>query len=211
MAKKHYLKLEYSIFLLVLLAVFMLFLPVSFENSRQATFISKWNEKFNRVEYMFLVIKTHITMDIISSMNKAKTPEEREKILIALMRPYLRIDTEKRPKNYKPRYVDGTRVIKGQEFYFDDFYYAENKTVVGIKDVKSQSSDDVLFLMLFDINGGRLPNRWGKDIYGVAILEGGKVEPLGFNLEMKELKENCDQIGVGCSYYYKIGGGFNED
>ena len=53
MTKKHYWKLEYSIALFVFLGVLLLIMPFSIENTRQAGFISKWNEKFNRIEYMF--------------------------------------------------------------------------------------------------------------------------------------------------------------
>ncbi len=210
MAKKRYLKLEYSIFLFVLSGILLLVMPVSFENTRQAGFISKWNEKFNRVEYMFSVINAHVTDDIIRSMNKAKTHEEREAILLALVKPYLRINTDNRPKHYRPKYINGSRVYKGQTYFFDDFYFAENKSIVGIKDIKSEKADDALFIMMFDINGILPPNRWGKDIYGVSIFDGGKIEPFGFDLDMKELKKDCFETGISCSYYYKIGGGFEE-
>lgn len=210
MAKKRYLKLEYSIFLFVLLGILLLLMPVSFENTRQAGFISKWNEKFNRVEYMFSVIKAHVTDDILKSMNKAKTHEEREAILLALVKPYLRINTDSRPKHYRPKYINGSRVYKGQTYFFDDFYFAENNSIVGIKDIKSEKADDALFIMMFDINGILPPNRWGKDIYGVSIYDGGRIEPFGFDLDMKELKKDCFETGISCSYYYKIGGGFDE-
>ena len=97
MAVKHCWKLEYSIALFVMLGVILLIMPVSIENTRQANFISKWNEKFNRVEYMFSVINAHVTDDMIKSMNKAATSQEREKILLALVKPYLRINTGNYP------------------------------------------------------------------------------------------------------------------
>ena len=208
--KRHYLKLEYSIVLFVILGLLLLVMPFSVENTRQAGFISKWNEKYNRVEYMFSVINAHITDDMIKSMNKAETPQKRESLLLMLIKPYLRINTEYRPKHYKPRYINGSRVYKGQSYYFDDFYFAENKTIVGIKDVKTETEDDAFFIMLFDINGILPPNRWGKDIYGVSIFDGGKIEPFGYDMEMKELKKDCMETGISCSYYYKIGGGFEE-
>lgn len=208
--KRHYLKLEYSIVLFVILGLLLLVMPFSVENTRQAGFISKWNEKYNRVEYMFSVIKAHITDDMLKSMNKAETPQERESILLMLVKPYLRINTEARPRHYKPRYINGSKVYKGQTYYFDDFYFAENKTIVGIKDIKTETQDDAMFLMLFDINGILPPNRWGKDIYGVSIFDEGRIEPFGFNMDMKELKKDCFETGISCSYYYKIGGGFEE-
>lgn len=211
MAKKHYLKLEYSVVLFILLGILLLVMPFSLKNTRQARFISKWNEKFNRVEYMFSVINAHITDDIIRSINKAKSPDEREAILLALVKPYLRVNTEIHPKHYKPKYINGSKVYKGQTYFFDDFYFAENKSIVGIKDIKSKNKEDALFLMMFDINGILPPNRWGKDIYGVNIYENGKIEPFGFDMDMRELKQDCQKTGISCSYYYKIGGGFEEN
>lgn len=210
MAKKRYLKLEHSIFLFVLLGILLLVMPTSFENTRQAGFISKWNEKFNRVEYMFSVINAHVTDDILRSMNKAKTPQERESLLLALVKPYLRIDTNNRPKRYKPKYINGSKVYKGQTYFFDDFYFAENNTIVGIKDIKTETADDALFIMMFDVNGILPPNRWGKDIYGINIYDDRSIKPFGFDLDMKALKKDCFETGVSCSYYYKIGGGFEE-
>ncbi len=213
MARKRYWKLEYSVALFVMLGVLLLIMPVSFESSRQANFISKWNEKYNRLEYMYSVINAHITDDIIKSFDKAKDAQERENLLLALVKPYLRIDTYNTPsKHYHPKYINGTRIGKGQKFYFDDFYYAENNTVVGIKDIKSETSSDAMFIMMFDVNGVMPPNRWGKDIFGVSIFDGGVIKPFGADESMEYLKKDCSENGTGisCSYYYIIGGGFDE-
>lgn len=167
MSKKKYWKLEYSIALFVMLGVLLLMMPVSIGNSMQAGFISKWNEKYNRVEYMFKVINAHITDDILKSFNKAKTSEEREQLLLQLIKPYLRVNTEMDApkKHYRPRYMNGAKVYKGQTYYFDEFYFAENNTIVGIKDIKSDKSDDTLFMMMFDMNGILPPNPVGEKIF----------------------------------------------
>lgn len=213
MTKKYCLKLEYSVIIFVLLGIILLLVPVSFSNTRQAVFISKWNEKFNRIEYMFSVINAHITDDMLKSMKKAQTPQQREEIMLAIIKPYLRVNTEKLPpKRYKPRYMNGTKVFKGQKYYFDEFYFAENNTILGIKDIQTETVDDAFFIMMFDINGLLPPNRWGKDIFGVSIYDEGKIEPFGYNEELLTLKNDCSKsgTGIGCSYYYKIGGGFED-
>lgn len=213
MGRKHYWKLEYSIALFVMLGIILLIMPVSIESSRQANFISKWNEKINRVEYMFTVINAHITDDMIKGMKKAKTKEEREKLLLTIIKPYMRIDIDGVPvKHYHPRYMNGAKVYKGQTYYFNEFYFAENNTIVGIKDVLPKKADGISFIMMFDINGILPPNKWGRDIYGVNIYDEGKIEPFGFDKDMAELKKDCSNSGSGisCSYYYKIGGGFND-
>ena len=81
-----------------------------------------------------------------------------------------------------------------------------------ILELYHKKSDDAFFIMMFDINGLMPPNRWGKDIYGIKIFDGGKIKPFGEELSMDELRKDCSESGTGvsCSYYYKIGGGFDE-
>ena len=238
MVKKHYWKLEYSISLFVMLGVILLIMPFSIENTRQANFISKWNETYNRIEYMFSVINAHISDDMIKSFNKANTPDEREKLLLTIVKPYLRINTSNYPiRHYRPRYINGSRVYRGQRYFFDDFYFAENNTIVGIKDIKSDKADDVFFLMMFDINGLLPPNRWGKDnlkieciltpghtsggmcfLINDSLFSGDTLFQVGIGRtdfptgNMNDLKKDCSEAGTGisCSYYYKIGGGFDD-
>lgn len=212
MAKKRYLKIEYSVLILAIIGVVLFLLPLSAGNVRQANFISRWNEKYNRLEYMFSVINAHVTDDMILSMKRAQSPQEREQLLLTIIKPYLRIDTEKRPKHYKPRYFDGSKIWKGEQYFFEDFYFAENNTILGIKNINTEKPSDPFFIMMFDINGSLLPNRWGKDIFGVSIYDKARVEPFGYDKSMYELKEDCSNEGTGlyCSYYYKIGGGFDD-
>ncbi len=213
MAKNKFWQTEYSVTLLVLFAVILLFMPMSIRSKTQAMYISRWNERYNRLDYMFSVINTHISDDIIKSYNEAETSTQKEQILLALIKPYLRIDTEKSPpRHYKPRYMNNTKVYKGQTYYFEEFYFAEKNSIIGIKDVPRINPHDPIFLLMFDINGILPPNRWGKDIFGVNIYEGGKIEPFGSDLSMEKLVQDCslEGTGISCSYYYKIGGGFDE-
>lgn len=213
MVKKHYLKIEYSIFLFVLFGILLLISPFSFENSRQASYISKWNEKYNKIEYMFSVIRAHITDDIILSMKKAQTTHDREKLLIALVKPYLRVNTVNKPKGYRPKLMNGSKITKNSLYYFEDVYFAgKNSSIVGIKNIHTVKPEDPLFVMMVDVNGIIPPNRWGKDIFGIRIYENGKIKPFGEDLEMSAIKEDCSKTGTGgaCSYYYTIGGGFDD-
>ena len=45
MVRKKYWKLEYSVALFFMLGIILLMMPISIENTRQANFISKWNER----------------------------------------------------------------------------------------------------------------------------------------------------------------------
>ncbi len=66
--------------------------------------------------------------------------------------------------------------------------------------------------MMFDMNGIKGPNIWGKDIFGINIYIDGKITPLGYDWNLEELKQDCSEhgSGVSCSHYYRIGGDFNE-
>ncbi len=66
--------------------------------------------------------------------------------------------------------------------------------------------------MMFDMNGLKGPNMWGKDIYAINIFVDGKITPIGTGWELEDMKLDCSDKGTGvsCSYYYRIGGEFNE-
>jgi hypothetical protein len=192
----------------------LVFAPVNIVSTRQADFISKWNETYNKTNYMFQVIDAQISDDVLRSFNSA-TPQVRERMLVEIIKPYLRLNTQKNvPGWYKPKYMNKARVYNGQTVYFTDMFYVESKEIVGIKQLPhSGEKNDPIFIMMFDMNGFRGPNRWGKDIFGINVYSGGKIAPLGQDLMMHEHKTDCSDSGTGvfCSYYYIIGGGFIED
>lgn len=211
--KKHYPKPEYSITLFVATAFLLLLLPSSIENTRQANLISKWNEKINRIEYMFSVIEAHATDDMLKSFKKAQTTKDRERLLLIIIKPYMRINLEKAPsRHYKPKFLNGSNIPKDNKYYFEDLYYAENNSIVGIKNIYTKTDRDPLFIMMFDINGIMPPNKWGNDIFGVNIYDSGEIHPYGYDMDLQNLKYDCSKkgTGVGCSYYYTIGGDFDD-
>ena len=206
-------KIEYTLTLFAIFAIVVLLLPTTIQSARQASLISRWNEKYNRVNYMFSVLNTHANEDIIQNLKNTQNMDEKSKLMILLMQPYLRISSDNIPtKRYRPRYMNNSRIKKNHLFYFDNFYFAENNTIIGIKDLPQQSAEDPLFMLMFDMNGLIPPNRWGKDIFGVNIYSQGYIEPFGRQYDLSEVKFDCSEKGLGikCSYYYIIGGGFDE-
>ncbi len=206
-------KIEYTLTLFAIFAIFILLIPTTIQSTRQASLISKWNEKYNHVNYMFSVLDTHSNEDIIKSLKKAQTETEKSQLMILLMQPYLRISSNSRPpKRYRPKYMNGIKVKNGENYYFNDFYFAKDHTIVGIKDVEQSNPEDPMFMLMFDLNGLLLPNKWGKDIFGINIYSSGHIEPFGRQFDLAQLKTDCSSEGMGinCSYYYIIGGKFNE-
>lgn len=208
--KKHFWKLEYSITVFILLGIFMFFVPVRFENYFQARMVTKWNDRFDKISYMFSVINAQSNDEILKSFAEADSSEKREKLLFQLIKPYMRLaQIEKKPRRYKPKFLDDRRVSKKDFFYFNDLYYMGNQ-IVGVKDIANNDQNFAWFMLMFDINGLLPPNTWGRDIYGVYIYDEGKVVPFGYDKDMDELKIDCSEEGTGlsCSYYYRIGGGW---
>ena len=207
MKLKRFWKAEYSITLIVLFAFILLCVPVSIQSTMQAKFIRRWNDCYNRISYMIDAISKQEKSDILKSFKRAHNQEEREHIIINLVRPYFRLNEEKFPKHYHPKYMNKEKVKPSDYYYFDEIYYTQNKIIVGIKDVDKK--DDPMCMMMFDINGIIPPNTWGKDIFGAKIYE-DRVEPFCKSDNLDGIRNDCSPYGSGicCSYYYKIGGNF---
>ncbi len=211
--RKRFWKIEYSITIFVIFAIVLLLIPSNFIASKEANYISKWNETFNKMEYIFTAMNAQADADIVKSFKHAKTNEQREELMIKLVKPYMRInEQDELTKKYTPHYMNGAKVNSKDEYYFDKVYLAENNIIVGLKDIKDSDIFHPGFLMMFDMNGTKAPNTWGKDIYGINIFVDGKITPIGTGWDIEKLKQDCSQNGTGisCSHYYRIGGEFKE-
>lgn len=211
--KKRFWKIEYSITIFVVFAIFLMLLPPSFISSKKVTYISKWIETYNKMEYIFNAMNAQADADIVKSFKQAQTNQEREDLMIRLVKPYLRItEQDELHKKYTVFYMNGTKVQPKDEFYFDNLYLAANDTLIGIKDIKDEDIYHPGFIMMFDMNGLDGPNTWGKDIYGINIFIDGKIRPLGAGWDIMDIKQDCNEHGSGisCSHYYRIGGEFHE-
>jgi len=211
--RKRFWKIEYSITIFVIFGIILLLVPTSFISSGEAGLITKWNDTYNKVDYMFTAMCVQADVKIVKSLNNAKSNEDREALMLRLVKPYLRIhEKDVLTKRYVPHYMNGNRVNKNDDYYFDKVYQSDNGTIVGIKDIKDDDIYHPCFVMMFDMNGVKSPNKWGKDIYGINIFVDGKITPIGAGLDIETIKKDCseDGTGVSCSYYYRIGGEFNE-
>ena len=69
----------------------------------------------------------------------------------------------------------------------------KNNKVVGFKDIKDEDVFHPVFLMMFDMNGVKGPNVWGKDIFGLNIFIDGNLSPIGSGWSINELKSDLLQ------------------
>ena len=133
--------------------------------------------------------------------------------MMNLVKPYLRISgQDELTKKYNPYYLNGSKVKASDEFHFDNLYLTSKNKIVGIKDIKDDDVFHPAFIMMFDMNGLKAPNTWGKDIFGINIFVDGNITPIGSGWDLEDLKKDCSESGTGvsCSHYYRIGGDFNE-
>lgn len=211
MGKKRFWKLQYSVTIFVIIGILLMIAPVSIESSRQAFFITRWKETYSKMEYVFQVIKTHISDDMIKNFNTAKTSEEKEQIVLMLLKPYLRLTPAKNLKHYHISYMNNSRVNKNDYWAFKEYYYSDNGVLVGIKDLNRKRAEEPIFIMMFDVNGMLPPNTWGKDVFGIVAYDERNVA-IGAEEPMDSLPQDCSKKGSGlyCSYYYLIGGEFEE-
>ena len=210
--RKRFWKIEYSITIFVVFGIILLLLPSSFITSKEATYITKWNDTYNKVDYTFTAMSAQADANIIKSFHNAKTNDEREKLMLKLVKPYLRINSEDEVTEYSQFYMNSSKVQSNDLYHFDNLYNTNGGIIVGIKDIKDNDAYHPRFIMMFDMNGKKGPNTWGKDIYGINIFSDGKITPIGSGWNIKDVKNDCSEhgSGVSCSYYYRIGGEFNE-
>lgn len=210
--KKFVWRIEYSLTLIVCFTILLFLIPISF-SSKNAEFISKWNDTYNKIDYMFTAMGAQSESDIVKGFKNTKTNDEQERLMMLLVKPYLRLQAqEKLSKKYKPHFMNGKQVGKDNFWYFDKFYIAKSGVIVGIKDILNSDIIEPAFMLLVDMNGIKAPNVWGQDIYGVDIYIDGKVRPFGYGWDIEKLKKDCSPSGTGisCSHYYRIGGEFRE-
>lgn len=72
----------------------------------QAKFITRWKDCYKRVAYMKEAISKQEKADILKSFKRANNEEDREHLLMNIIKPYFRLDEEKLPKRYHPRYMN---------------------------------------------------------------------------------------------------------
>lgn len=210
MRKNGFTIVEVVVVFLLILGVTFLILPRSLDTTRQARFVSKWSEKYSEMEYMFSVVSAQQDSRLKEKFSQAQDNNDRKKILLETIKPYLRITSEENSK-YQPKYMNGSLVTSSGRYYFNSYYKTSSSEIVGLKWItKNCIGGTVCGIISIDLNGIDPPNIWGRDIFGINVLNTG-IEPLGKGLESDILRNDCSKFGFGlyCSYYYLMGGKFD--
>lgn len=210
MNKKGFTIIEVVVVFLIILGATFLIIPKNLETTRHARLISKWNEKYNDLQYMFSAIMAQKDGEIKEKFNLAHNNKDKQQVVLDAIKPYLRI-TSKVNEPYKQIYMDKKETDLLDLYSFKDFYYTSSGEIIGLKVIHPNCKiKEPCIIINFDINGIKEPNMWGYDIFGINVLK-DKVEPLGKNFDWELLKNDCSKHGSGvyCSYYYLIGGKFD--
>lgn len=214
--KKAFTLVEIFVVIFLALIVSSIVIPMVVQDSKRAQEISTWRRAYSDVTYTFdslgALYKTNDDSRhfIENKLKKAKNNTQKEDFLIEEFAPYFRVISKFEDKNYKIKYLNGSKVNEKDYYYFSNFYKTQSEEIIGVKWLGEIYGDESPFaLLLFDVNGVKAPNKWGKDVFGITLSR-VSVEPLGKGIAVPEIKLDCSNKGSGvyCSYEFLIGAQF---
>ena len=191
--KKGFTIVEVSILLVIFLIVAFLVAPLSLDDTRQARNTSKWRsvqEDFTNIFFAIETLQNDNGLNFKTAISKVLENETKSCI-----------------PSYKITYLNGAQPDK--KYKFENFRATYANSVVSLN-IFEETKNDIIGTIMYDVNGVKGPNTWGKDVYGFNIYN-NKLEPLGKDQPLSAQKQDCSRTGTGlsCSNYYIIGGNFD--
>ena len=171
--KKGFTIIEVSILFVIFLIVAFLVAPLSLDDTMQARNISRWKS----VQADFINISHSITSQI----------EQDEVDFYEAFKSTLDSEIKNGITAYKISSMNGVRFPK--EYIFKDFKITYSNSVLAYK-FFDKPKDNKLGLLMYDVNGIKGPNTWGKDVFGLYIGE-EKFIPFGAELNLSNQKQSC--------------------
>ena len=107
--------------------------------------------------------------------------------------------------SYKIKYMNGD--VPDEKYVFPEIYNTNGGAAIAFKwfDNPSnvQGEDKLYGILMYDVNGKRGPNVWGKDVFGMNIYT-NKIEPFGKNEDPITVESDCARDGTGlyCSFAF---------
>lgn len=191
--KKGFTIVEVSILFVIFLIVAFLVAPLSLDDTMQAKNTSRWRS----VQQDF--------SNIFYSINTQK--EESSLPFVTIFETILDNEIKDNIEPYKITFKNGT--YPSNTYRFKDFKLTYSNAVVATK-LFETPQNNLQGILMYDVNGKKGPNVWGKDVFGLNIYN-DKFEPFGKNESVSSQKQDCSKNGTGlfCSNYYLIGGSFD--
>ena len=195
--KKAFTLIEVVILLVIFVMVALLVIPLSIDDTIQATRISKWKQAQND----FKQIPTSV-----------KTFSDKEMDLQDFVTALVKIRPLNKVVSYKIKYMNDE--TPKAEYHFSEIYNTDSGATLAFQWLDTPTYDynvnkKVLGTLMYDVNGIKGPNIWGKDVFGMNIYA-DKIEPFGKSMSTDEVEFDCSRQGRGlyCSSYYLNGGAF---
>lgn len=191
--KKGFTIVEVSILFVIFLIVAFLVAPLSLDDTMQAKNTSRWRS----VQQDF--------SNIFYSINTQK--EESSLPFATVFETILDNEIKDNIEPYKITLKNGT--YPSSTYRFKDFKLTYSNAVIATK-LFETPQNNLQGILMYDVNGKKGPNVWGKDVFGLNIYN-DKFEPFGKNESVSSQKQDCSKNGTGlfCSNYYLIGGSFD--
>ena len=161
--KKGFTIVEVSILFVIFLIVAFLVAPLSLDDTVQAKHTSRWRN----VQQDF----SNIFYSIGSQTDATSLPFE------AALSTILDNETKGSENVYKITYMNGT--YPSNTYRFKDFSTTYSNATIAIK-LFEKAEDNLHGILMYDVNGKKGPNVWGKDVFGLNIYS-DRFEPLGKN------------------------------
>lgn len=197
MNKNKYLKdgftlVEVVILFVIFLTVAILIIPLSVDDAITAKYNAKWQRVqsgFSSIPIYMMNTKSYKDNGIVSF----------EHFLAALVR----VHPLKNLVDYKIKYLNNE--TPDEKYTFKEIYNTNNGASIAFKwideDNKSCGEDKIKGLIMYDVNGKKGPNVWGKDVFGFNVYT-NKIEPFGKNESPTVVESDCSRQGTGvyCSF-----------
>lgn len=188
--KKGFTLVEVSILFVIFLIVAFLVVPLSLDDNVQAGNISNWR----RVQSEFV--------SIFDTINTQKDTEDFnfKESFDSVISYQIKDDAEP----YKITFMNGT--FPSATYRFKDFKQTQQNSIMSVK-MFNNPQNDLQGIFMYDVNGKKGPNVWGKDVFGFNIYS-DRFEPFCNNDSISRQKQDCSKNGTGlcCSSYYLKGG-----
>ena len=207
---------EIVVIIFIIIATLCILFAKIFGLKQESSIIYNWKKTLSATQYSYDVLL--LTQKPQLKQLIKLTGEERNLKILDLFKTTLNANTidtinaKKSLKHYKYRFLNGRRIEKKSKYFVDNFVYSPDGTIMaGLNWINDDcfNNDGLCGVILFDMNGVKLPNRFGLDVFGANIYR-NKIEPFGSGLSYEENQLNCRRLetGVTCSKFYLMGGQF---
>ncbi len=183
---------EVIILFVIFTVVAVLVIPLTIEDA----VVAKHNAKWQHVQSGFSSIP-------ISMMNSQSYKDNRVVTLEHFITALIKIHPLKNVVSYKIKYMNGE--IPEEKYTFKEIYNTNNGATIAFKwfdnNPELKGEDKIEGIIMYDVNGKRGPNVWGKDIFGMNVYA-NKIEPFGKHEDPITVETDCSRQGTGlyCSY-----------